>query len=855
MHPLLRRQLQRCGLADPSTLPDTPAWSKLIELVSGSYRDADEERYLVERSLEISSAELQELNASLRTSEASLAEERDKLEAVILSLGDGLCVLDAAMQCRLLNPAGEQLLGVHWNDAQGRLIDELFQGLELAVPGTAGARRGEDGEILTKSGKYLPVSYVLNPIMHKNRVQGYVLVFRDISERKRAEEALERERRQLLMTISNAPVAIAMFDRDMRYMAHSQRHLQEFSIEATSVVGRSHYEVFPDIPERWKAVHQRALAGEVLTNPEDLFQRADGTRAHTRWAVHPWRTLEGDVGGIVMVFERIDQLVEAREAAIATARTKSEFLANMSHEIRTPVNGVIGMTELLLTTALDDEQHEYAETIRGSASNLLATVNDVLDFSKVEAGKFQLEQIDFDPREVAHGVTELLAERAQRQGLELACRVAAAVPERLRGDPTRLRQVLTNLVANAVKFTPSGQVVLTVEVETMAPDVVGLAFVVCDTGIGIVADARPRLFQAFSQADGSMTRKYGGSGLGLAICKRFVELMGGEIGYESEPGVGSIFRVHVSFARGDGGAGAAPTKPDAPARQRVLAVEDHPLRALVLEDLAAECSVELTIRGDAGRALDELRAAAARGAAYSTLLIERAVADAAAVELARRVRAEPILFDTRVVLVARVTDRSATALAHRLGFDDHLSRPMRASKLAECLRAPERSVLSGPEPPAPSPRRPLPARDPSAAALLVDRAEMHVLLVEDNVINRKIASKMLEKLGVRLAVAENGAEAITATHGSRFDLVLMDCQMPEVDGFDATRAIRAREAGGDVHLPIVALTAHALPGDRERCLAAGMDDYLTKPVRLEDLARTLDLARAIQCDTKVYETQ
>jgi len=824
-------------------LPGTAAWSKLLELVNGSYKDADEERYLVERSLEISSTELQDLNASLRASEASLAVEHDKLEAVILSLGDGLCVMDSAKRCEFLNPAGEELLGWRRSDAQGRSIEELFPGLDLVMDGTADTRRGEDGVILTRSGNKLPVSYVLNPVKHMDRVQGYVLVFSDISERKLDEKALECERRQLLLTISNAPVAIAMFDREMRYIAHSQRLLQDFSIEATSVLGLSHYEVFPDIPERWKEAHRRALAGEILTSPEDLFERADGTRTHLRWAVHPWQTLEGEVGGIVMVIERIDELFEAREAAIATARTKAEFLANMSHELRTPVNGVIGMTELLLATQLDLQQHEFAETIRLSADNLLSTVNDVLDFSKSEAGKLQLEQIDFDPRDVAYGVVELLAERAQRQGLEIACRVACEVPERLHGDPSRLRQVLTNLVSNAVKFTWSGEVALGVTLGACSTNDVGLLFTVRDTGIGIAPEARSRMFRAFSQADGSTTRKFGGTGLGLAICKQIVELMGGEIAYESLIGVGSTFYARIPFARSGNQMSAAPARQFAPTRQRVLAVEDHPLRAQVLQDLAAECAVDLVIIGDAEQAFTALREASARDAGYAALLIERAAADVGALQLAQRVRAEPDLVNLRVVLVARISDRDARGLAHELGFDDHLSRPMRAAKLADCLRALEGPGVSGSAPRAAAPSAPLSAPPAvcgsSAVTLLADRAAVHVLLVEDNVINRKVATRMLERLGARLEVAENGAEAIAATQRTRFDLVLMDCQMPVVDGFEATRSIRAREAGSDVRLPILALTAHALPGDRERCLAAGMDDYLTKPIRMKELARAL----------------
>ncbi len=521
----------------------------------------------------------------------------------------------------------------------------------------------------------------------------------------------------------------------------------------------------------------------------------------------------------------------ARDRALEATKLKSQFLATMSHEIRTPINAVIGMSELLLEGELIPEQREYAQTVRDSANALLAIINDILDFSKLEAGKMTLDAYSFSPVLAVEGAAEILASEARRKGLSLVTYIAPEVPDNLLGDANRLRQILLNLIGNAIKFTRDGGIVVHARVARETDTDVVLHVSVADTGIGLSETTRQRLFEAFVQADGSTSRQFGGTGLGLSISRRLVDMMGGEIGVESVEGMGATFWFTVTFARGEADTTPTPERPIYLPPMRCLAIDDDPDARAIVERYLRTWGLRCDEAEDAAQGLAMLEEAAAAGTPYDVALCDLKLPDRDGIELARAIRSQPELDHTRFILVTAYDEpgRGADAIAN--GYAAYLRKPFRRAALYEALLAVNRGA-------APVVPEELYARDldREGPAVAHDGQSLRILLVEDHPVNRKLVRKQLEKLGYSGVESVNdGAEAIDATARTNYDLVLMDCQMPVVDGFAATRAIRSREETTGEHVPIVALTANALEGDREACLAAGMDAYLSKPVQLADL--------------------
>jgi two-component system, sensor histidine kinase and response regulator len=648
---------------------------------------------------------------------------------------------------------------------------------------------------------------------------------------KQAERRLQEAEAKYRSLVESASDLVWQVDREGRWQFVNRTCEQIYGVPANSLLGNRFTEVVdPEYLERDLAAFQQVLDGKELTDYETVHRDSRGESRHLSFSARPLLDEDGVVVGASGIARDVTEraavraaLEAARREAERTAVAKSAFLANMSHEIRTPLNGILGMVELLLDTSLDHEQRRAAELVRESGQALLTVINDILDFSKIEAGRMELEQAEFDLHALVNSTARLLGVRCYERGLELVCEVQAEVPHRVLGDPGRIRQVLNNLVSNAVKFTHDGEVAVTASLERLGGDTAWVRISVRDTGIGIPEEKQEAVFEEFTQVDVTTTRQYGGTGLGLAISRRLVTLLGGSLGLRSEPGRGSEFSFTVPLRVVAGDGPAVTRRPEASLEGvRLLIIDDNSTNRRITGDMLRSAGAVVQEAESARAGLAALRRARGEGAPYQVAILDGHMPEMDGFALAREIKTDPALAATRLMMLTSAGQPGDGQRCRDLGITGYLSKPASRAELLETLGA----VLKD-------------TPHPEHATLITrhliseSRQPVRVLVVEDNPVNQQVAAAMLRKRGHAVTIAENGQEALDALRAAAFDVVLMDVQMPVMDGLTATRAIRADPGLAD--LPVVAMTAHALQEEQQHCRDAGMSAYLAKPFKPHEL--------------------
>ncbi|MEK6641505.1 MAG: response regulator [Nitrospirota bacterium] len=1032
MHPLLQRQLKRLML-DPACCPiDEGVWQTMLERISQSYTEGDQGRTLLEQSLDVMSREMQGLYEELRcSSETELAKERNKLEAVLHSLGDGLCVVNEQWKVLIMNPQAETLFDAPLAQLKGQPIYQplspkpetlrhecLITGGSIPPLTLGMSYRTEDSVLFSKDGRSIPISLAITPVSHVGMIDGAVLLFRDITDKKRAEaqqaenatllhrvqtgllelatnadiyrghrteafqvisrvaaqslmvaqssiwfftdaraaircanlyeqqtdrhssgvvlpsanfpryfeelatediiaadqartdprtseftdsyfvplgitsildtpirskgkmigviwhehvgpsrqwtseekqfamsvantvslalEAADRRKAEietersknfLNSVIENLPIMVFVKDAEhLRFVRWNKAAENLTGLTRDTVLGKSDHDFFPQDEAAFFTQKDRDVI--ELRSLQDIPEEPLATSHHGTRILHtrkiPILNAQGQPEYLLGISEDITErkqgeetLRKAKESAEAASVAKSQFLANMSHEIRTPMNGVLGMAELLLNTSLTDKQRHLAQSVHHSGSALLTLINSILDFSKVEAGKLELEHLEFALRETIEEAVDLFADPAERKGVNLTCFLPEEIPDQAIGDPARLRQVLLNLVGNALKFTARGEVTVWFHLLAQDAQTLTLKCAVTDTGIGIHPQAQTGLFTAFSQADGSTTRQFGGTGLGLAIVKQLVQLMGGEVGIASRPRQGSTFWFTVQLGRATSRDSSQPAHEQFLRGLRVLIVDDHPTNLFVLNAHLTAWGAEVLSADSGASALERLTQSATTSPPIDLVLLDVHMPDMDGLMLARAIKADPALRRVDLLALSSGERDAHRGAADPLGFVAWLQKPVRQSTLRTCLRNYRQGYVAAPA-------------VGEGKALTPPALAGRVLLVEDNPVNREVAIGLLELLGCHVDSAKDGRQALEVSATSAYDIIFMDCQMPIMDGFTATARIRERERQTQAaRTPIIALTANAMAGDRDHCLAAGMDDYLSKPFSQDQMKEML----------------
>lgn len=796
--------------------------------IFGTLQDIDEQK---KRALEIN-ASRKLLNDVLRSAtEVSIIATDNKGIITVFNRGAELMLgYSAAEMIGKQTPAIIHDMG----EMKNRIIEiqtqynVLVEGIKLFV--YISEREGQERREWTyirKDGKRITVSLVITPIKDdEQQTIGYLGIATDISQRKKAEKAFATEQSRLKAFVEHAPAAVAMFDRDIQYVAYSQRWLEEYKIEDKHITGRSHYEVFPNISDEWKEIHQRCLEGEVIKNDEQRWRPPGWDHdQYLRWEVRPWYMPDGSIGGIMMFTQDItpavmqrDELKIAKKNAEQASVAKSEFLANMSHEIRTPLNGVIGFTDLVLKTDLNETQQQYLSIVNNSANALLSIINDILDFSKIEAGKLELDIDKCDLYALASEATDIITYQAQKKGLEVLLNISPDLPRYIWADAVRVKQIIVNLLGNAVKFTATGEIELKIEALTdIQKEQITYRLQVRDTGIGIKAEMQNKIFEAFAQEDPSTTKRYGGTGLGLTISNKLLALMGSKLKLKSVVGEGSTFYFDITLKSENGTGVSAILNTDMV--KKVLIVDDNSNNRLILKQMLTLRNIQSEEAQNGFEALQKL----AVGGKYDVVLMDYHMPYMDGLETIRKIRENFTVTGKKMpIMLLHSSSDDETIIKTCQELDVHL-RLVKPIKMQDMYHALTRLYDNTAEPETEADVTTMPAED---------RA-LTVLLAEDNDVNILLAKTMIQRIAPKasIIIALNGEEAVKRYREQEPDIILMDIQMPLMNGYEAAESIRQLEVAAATghRVPIVALTAGNVKGEREKCIAAGMDDFMAKP--------------------------
>jgi PAS domain S-box-containing protein len=809
-------------------------------IVSTRVRNVRNRTALLENKVRERTSELQEQIAVRKNAETEIERRQKYLEGILFNSPNAVVTTDTNSLITEWSPGAEKIFDWRREEVLGRNIDDIvirpefkeeavrYQRAVLAGETTStfkGVRHRKDG---------MPINVILagSPLVIGGEVVGSIAVYTDVTELKRTEAELERRQKYLESVLFNSSNAIVAIDAEAKILEWSPGAEKIFGWTKDEVLGKDidDFVVKREFREEARRRTEATLSGQRAESVESVRHRKDGTPINVFISSSPIY-IGKEFAGAIFVYTDITELKKAEAAANEASRAKSEFLANMSHEIRTPMNGIFGMTELALETNLTHDQREYLEAVKASAESLMNIINDILDFSKIEAKKVELETIPFRLRDTVHAMISSVALLAEKKGLELAYNIPPDVPDRVLGDPGRLRQILTNLLSNSIKFTHKGEVVFTIEAEEQTETSVRLHCRVRDTGVGIAPDKIQMIFDPFTQADTSTTRMFGGTGLGLAITSQLVELMDGRIWVESELDKGSTFHFIMTLAlQTQTEEESVPVRYEDLKDIPVLVVDDNATNRHILRDMLSHWGLKPTLADSTMAALACLNQAYDSGGPFRVVVTDLNMPGMDGFELAAEIKKRPEYGNLMIIMLSSAGFRGDSARCRELGLSAYLTKPVKQSLLLNAIM-----LALGPA-----------IEKKGGAALITrhtliqSRARYSVLLAEDNVINQKLAVRILENRGHRVSVAANGREALDALAKDRFDVVLMDVQMPVMDGFQTTTEIRRRERDTGTHLPIVAMTAHAMKGDREKCLMAGMDDYVSKPLKPLDLLKTIE---------------